>query len=49
MRTWLYTALCLGVPLLWGLVSARIFDWWQARRGPASRPQDSDSVDMYHI
>jgi hypothetical protein len=50
MQSWSYVALCLVVPLVWGLASARAFDWWQARRPsrPAPMPDDT-SVDMYHI
>ncbi len=51
-----YIALCLIVPLLWGLASARLFDWWQARSKRTDSPPDSNddtdspmSGDMYHI
>ena len=51
-----YIALCLLVPLLWGLASARLFDWWQARFHLQPIPSDSKndhdppaSGDMYHI
>jgi|GEM_PF-3095766 hypothetical protein len=32
MPTPVYIVLCLLVPVLWALISARLFDWWQARR-----------------
>ncbi len=50
-----YIALCLIVPLLWGLASTRVFDWWQARSKPPvpPKPEDADnsraSGPMYHI
>lgn len=46
---WVYVALCLVVPFAWGIVSARVFDWWQARHGPQARSTETDAVDMYHI
>lgn len=49
---WLYVALCLIVPPVWGLASARLYDLWHARRPKtpaATTAPDSDSVDMYHI
>ena len=54
MRTTVgYVALCLLAPLLWGVVSAHLFDWWQARRGgsgdASSREPEGDVEDMYHI
>lgn len=45
-----YIVLCLIVPLLWGAVSARLFDWAAARRRPPERDAaDEGTVDMYHI
>ncbi len=48
---WLYVVLCLLIPLIWGIASAWVFDWWQSRRTqPKSRDTSDDaSVDMYHI
>ena len=51
---WGYVALCLAVPLLWGLVSAKVFDWFQERRGrePESTSAASgehDDAGMYYI
>ena len=50
MSDGLYIALCLLVPLLWGVFSAAAFDWWQARRRRSpSRPAAQDEEDMYYI
>jgi hypothetical protein len=50
MNPKLYAVLCLLVPLAWGVLSARLFDAWQARRA-ARRPDPdgAESADMYHI
>ena len=45
-----YIALCLIAPLLWGLATARVFDWWQARHTPRAPDRaEDDRADMYHI
>lgn len=54
-----YVVLCLFVPLLWGIVATRLFDWWQARRRSAAPPatqteaglaeRRAEALDMYHI
>lgn len=49
MSDGLYIALCLLVPLLWGVFSAAAFDWWQVRRRSSSRPAANDEEDMYYI
>ncbi len=50
MQSWFYVSLCLVVPLVWGLASARAFDWWLARHPSRPAPmQDDDPIDMYHI
>lgn len=49
---WGYVALSLILPLLWGVVSARAFDWIQARRPkPTAAPDQnqSDDREMYYI
>ncbi len=46
MRHGWYLLLCLVVPPAWGVLSVRLFDWWQSRRPP---PDDADRPDMYHI
>ena len=53
---WTYAALCLVVPLLWGVASARLFDWWQARKDrpggsgdDAAEDEEAEALDMYHI
>ena len=51
----MYVALCVLVPVLWGVVSARLFDWCQARlrqkRQQTSNVPDgvSEATDMYYI
>ena len=40
MNKFSYIALCLIVPLVWGVVSARVFDALQARRRPPVSPTD---------
>jgi hypothetical protein len=46
----LYVLLCLIIPLLWGVISSRLFDAWQARLRAARPEADSaESADMYHI
>lgn len=51
MSDGLYIALCLLVPLFWGVLSAAAFDWWQARRrrSATSQAQAPDEEDMYYI
>jgi hypothetical protein len=44
-----YIALCVIVPLAWGILSARVFDWYEARLGKTRARPEADSVDMYHI
>ena len=44
-----YVALCLLVPLLWGVIAARLFDWWQARRGQNTPENGDPGTDMYYI
>ena len=55
---WGYVALCLVAPLLWGVLSAKIFDWFEARlarkvwRERVQNPtayKDYEHPDMYHI
>jgi hypothetical protein len=55
---WTYVVLCLLVPLVWGIASARLFDWWQARlrrtKQPALGPESAATRDeaaegMYYI
>lgn len=36
-RTLFYALLCVVVPLVWGILVARVFDWLEARR-PSRRP-----------
>ena len=47
---WPYVLLCLIVPLVWGVVSARLFDWWQTRFPPkTAKPPNEADTDMYYI
>ena len=49
-NSWGYVALCLVVPLVWGIVSARVFDRLQARRQKRGLPAPSpDDNEMYYI
>lgn len=47
----LYLLLCIVVPFVWGIVSARLFDAWEARRrhGGREAAADPDAADMYYI
>jgi hypothetical protein len=49
----LYIALCLIVPVLWGIAAAHVFDWFAERRKrrdtPLQSPPIVDSGDMYEI
>jgi hypothetical protein len=56
MRSWGYVALCLLLPVIWGILSARIFDWIHAHaRGRNSSearvgsPAPHDDAEMYYI
>jgi hypothetical protein len=45
----LYVLLCLIVPFVWGLLSARLFDAVQRRMPARTEPNGDESPDMYHI
>lgn len=45
----LYIALCVVGPLVWGVLSARLFDWWEARRPQRIPAPKDDNEDMYYI
>ena len=51
MKEGLYIALCIILPVLWGILSAYIFDWWQMRlRGnDDAEPEMPPGRDMYYI
>jgi hypothetical protein len=44
---------CLVVPVLWGVISARVYDWWLSRRPArddnASVEDTADASLMYYI
>ena len=46
---WTYVALCLVVPLLWGVIASRIFDWWQARlrRNAPPATDEGEGLEYY--
>ncbi len=46
---WPYVALCLVIPLLWGVAAARLFDWWQVRRRRNAPAREDSDTDMYYI
>ncbi len=51
--SWFYVALCLVIPVLWGIVAARVYDIVQARiersrRGKAAQSDPAD-VEMWYI
>lgn len=53
-RDWMYVALCLVVPVLWGVVSSYLYDWCherlkRERRATPGAPAVGDDVDMYYI
>lgn len=51
LKDGLYIALCLIAPVVWGLISARIYDVAEAKR-KARLPRPSvpvESADMYEI
>lgn len=46
----LYVALCLILPVLWGMLSAYLFDLWQVRFGRHdSSSEETMNEDMYYI
>jgi heme/copper-type cytochrome/quinol oxidase subunit 2 len=51
LKDGLYIALCLIAPIVWGVISARIYDMAEAKR-KARLPQPPapvESADMYEI
>ncbi len=60
-RDFIYVALCLILPALWGIISAQVFDrcqGWIAKKRVTVPPSDArlspplteeSSPDMYHI
>jgi hypothetical protein len=53
LKTALYIVLCLVAPVVWGIVSARLYDFAEARRKhrqpTAPSPAPVESADMYEI
>ena len=51
MGSWGYVTLCLLLPVTWGIISAQLFDWLQARRrGQKPSPETAgDDEEMYYI
>jgi len=44
MGTWGSVLVALVVPLAWGLLSAWLFEWWQARRNAGREKDQSEEA-----
>lgn len=49
MQSWEYVALCLLLPLVWGVASARVFDWLAARREARGELPIREDDELYYI